>query len=126
MLKRSITVVVACALLFQVCGCTTMKLIPQNKINDDTFHRHITITTVNGEVINRHKVAIKTDSSTVFLEYKNGKHEEMAVLNVKQIQVAMFSPVKTVLLVTAGITLAKIIINLVDDLLWDSFWWYGG
>ncbi len=119
MLKRTITIAVACALLFQVCGCAAMRKIQPDKMNDDTFYRHITITTVNRHVMDRYKVAVKTDSSTVYLEYKNGEHEEMPVSNVRQIRVMRFSPVKTVASVALLATITGIAVTAIADFFWS-------
>ena len=69
MLKRSIAVIVACALLVQVCGCTTMQIIPRDSI-DGTIYGHLVIETYGGKIIHSGTRSSQVESDTLYVTVK--------------------------------------------------------
>ena len=48
MLKRSIALALACALLFQVCGCASFSRIPLHAVDEGIIEGNLKVTTIDG------------------------------------------------------------------------------
>lgn len=88
MLKRTIAVVVACALLLQVAGCTAVSLIPLDETNK-TIWGEIDITMVDGTKINHSWAYSSVRRDTLFI-IDGGKAENIPLSSIGSISARRF------------------------------------
>ncbi|MFC1559286.1 hypothetical protein ACFL39_01715 [Gemmatimonadota bacterium] len=108
MLKRSISIVVTCALLVQVCGCTSMKMIPLQTVDDQIIEGILTVTTFDGvSFMGDQPIAqIRSDTLYIFVE---GQYRLVALSDIKTLYVKKAEPLRTALILI-GIPIAALYI----------------
>ena len=101
MLKRSVSVVISCALLFQVCGCTTMWLVPLHETEGEYEGKVVVITDV-GEVLKSDTCISVVQSDTLYTKI-NGQDTKIPMSIIRVFQTKRVDAFRTILAVACGI-----------------------
>ncbi|MFC1539996.1 hypothetical protein ACFL3H_08930 [Gemmatimonadota bacterium] len=101
MLKQSIAVFVACALLFQVCGCSTMRMISVHEVEDGYINGKVLVTTFDGAGFVGDQPIAQVRSDTLYIVVE-GQHRLVALSDIKTLYAKKFAPVVTVLALIGG------------------------
>ena len=100
MLKRSITIVVAGVLLCQVCGCTTLRMIPLQEVVGEYKGSVVVWTTDGKEVRSDPGISyVQSDSLYTMIE---GQAEVIPITNIRVFLVKKSNPVGTIVITVAG------------------------
>ncbi|MFC1629017.1 hypothetical protein ACFL3H_07890 [Gemmatimonadota bacterium] len=102
MLKRTITTVVACALLFQVYGCAVMKMIPLDEVEGEYLDT-VKVTTVYGIEFHSDTDALSVVQSDTLYTQVNGQDEKIPMSTVRIFQTRKSSVVATFLALSFGL-----------------------
>ena len=97
MLKRSISIVVVCALLFQICGCTTMTVIPVDEVEEGIIKGKVLVTTVGGFAYENDIRQALVHSDTLYV-WTRGQPRRIALTDISTIKVIRGDNFKPVLI----------------------------
>ncbi|MFC1559291.1 hypothetical protein ACFL39_01740 [Gemmatimonadota bacterium] len=97
MLKRSITVIVVCALLFQVCGCSTIRRIQLDHVAGYMRGREIFIQMQDGDRFSLDMYGAQVVSDTLYI-FGGSQPVSIAVSNIRELAIKQVDPQKTALI----------------------------